>query len=678
MKNCAADKIRNFVLAGHASSGKTTLADLLLFKGGAVSRRGSVDNGTSVSDFKKEEQERKSSIYTSLLNCPWKDGHFFIADTPGNSDFCGEAMNAINIADLMVLVIDASLGIGPGTIRAWKQARERSMPRMIFINGCDRDQVSTAEVLDAIQHAYGKQLAIPYTLPIGEGATFKGVACALADDIPGEVASEAEDAKALLTDTIAESDDDLMEKYLENGERSAEELGAGFAHSVLRGKQVPIFFGSAAKDIGVQELADAILAFGPSPLAPVQLNVAAGELDRTSSDVLGYVFKSVNGSFSGQMSYIRILSGTFRPDSEYLNITKQGKERFGNILQIQGKDQKPIEEAGPGEIIAVAKLKNTALNDFLGTKDIGFQLEPIAYPQATTRNAISAAAKGEDDKLGAGLVRICAEDPTIEFRRDPETAQTIVSCMGDLQLNLMVARLKNDFKVAANLEPPRVPYRETVTGRGEAQFRHKKQSGGHGQFAEVHLRLEPYTPEEGGPDFLFANEVVGGNIPKNYIPAVEKGVGETRLCGPISRSKVINFKATVYDGKYHDVDSSEMAFKIATRGAFRAAMQNAKPMLLEPIYSLRIIFPDDYMGAISGDLNTRRGRILGMDHEEGLQVLNAEVPLAEIYSYPTTLRSLTQGRGSFEMKFERYDPVPQQLTAQIQAEAAKQQEDEED
>ena len=250
--------------------------------------------------------------------------------------------------------------------------------------------------------------------------------------------------------------------------------------------------------------------------------------------------------------------------------------------------------------------------------------------------------------------------------------------MGDLQLNLMVARLKNDFKVAANLEPPRVPYRETVTGRGEAQFRHKKQSGGHGQFAEVHLRLEPYTPEEGGPDFLFANEVVGGNIPKNYIPAVEKGVGETRLCGPISRSKVINFKATVYDGKYHDVDSSEMAFKIATRGAFRAAMQNAKPMLLEPIYSLRIIFPDDYMGAISGDLNTRRGRILGMDHEEGLQVLNAEVPLAEIYSYPTTLRSLTQGRGSFEMKFERYDPVPQQLTAQIQAEAAKQQEDEED
>ncbi len=678
MKNCAVDKIRNFVLAGHAGAGKTTLADLLLFKAGVVGRKGSVDNGTSVSDFKPEEQERKSSIYTSILHCPWKDGHFFFADTPGNTDFCGEAMNAINIADLMILVIDANLGIGPSTIRAWKQARDRNMPRMIFINGCDRDQVSINALIDTIRDSYGKTVCIPYTLPIGEGATFKGVASVLSDNIPGEIASEVEAAKSELTDTIAEADEELMMKYLDEGELSNEELTAGFAKAVLSGVLVPILVGSADKDLGVEELADAILSFGPAPTDAVPLNTAEGELDRSSADALGFVFKSVNDSFIGQMNYIRILSGTFKPDSEFLNITKNNKERFGNILVMQGKEQTTVESAGPGEIIAVAKLKNTGLNDLLGSKDSSFRIAPIAYPQATTKNAISAAAKGEEDKLGAGLMRLVAEDPTIEVKRDPETAQTIVSCMGDLQLNLMVNRLKNDYKVGAVLETPRVPYRETVNGTGTAQYRHKKQSGGHGQFAEVHLRLEPYTPAEGEPDFVFANEVVGGNIPKNFIPAVEKGVNETRLRGPISNSKVINFKATVYDGKYHEVDSSEMAFKIATRGAFRAAMENAKPMLLEPIYSLKIMFPEEYMGSISGDLNSRRGRILGMDRDEGLQVLNAEVPLAEVYSYPMQLRSMTQGRGSFEMKFERYDPVPSQLTAQIKAEAAKQQEEDEE
>ena len=378
------------------------------------------------------------------------------------------------------------------------------------------------------------------------------------------------------------------------------------------------------------------------------------------------------------MNYIRILSGTFKSDSELTNATKNGKERVGNLLQVQGKEQVTIEEAGPGEFVAIAKLKNTGLNDVLATGDVSVKFGPVKYPQSTTFYAVSAVAKGEEDKLGAGLKRLQDEDPTIVIDRNPETKQTIVSVMGDQYMNLMVARLKKDFKVEVALDTPRIAYRETINGTGTAQFRHKKQSGGHGQFAEVHLRLEPYTPEEGGEDFAFANEVVGGNIPKNYIPAVEKGVGETRLVGPLSRSKVINFKAVVYDGKYHDVDSSEMAFKIATRGAFRAAMANAKPMLLEPIMTLKIVFPEEYMGAISGDLNSRRGRILGMEHQEGMQVLNAEVPLAEVYSYPTQLRSMTQGRGFFEMTFNRYDPVPAQLTAQIQAEAAKLDEEEED
>jgi elongation factor G len=674
VKNCAPEKIRNVVLAGHAGSGKTTLADLILFKAGVVGRHGSVDNGTSVSDYRPEEQERKASIYTGVLNAPWKDGHLFIMDTPGNSDFCGEAMNAINIADLMILVVDAMLGVGPGTIRAWKQAMERNMPRMIFINGCDREHADYATLLETIRHNYGATTCIPCTLPVGEKAAFSAVTSVLADDAP----ESAEDYKHALIDAVAESDEALMEKYFEAGELTPEEMSEGMRKAILSGSLVLIFAGSATKDIGVTELLDMVIDGGPSPLDPIPLHLDEGEVDRTSSDSLGYVFKSVNDSFIGQMNYVRILSGVFKSDSEVLNITKSGKERVGNLLLMQGKDQTTVEEAGPGEIVAVVKLRNTGLNDLLGSKAVDCKFSPVKYPQPTTSFAISPTAKGEEDKLGAGLQRLAAEDPTIQIDRNAEIRQTVVSCMGDQQMNLMVNRLKNEFKVAVDLETPRIPYRETVTGVGTAQFRHKKQSGGHGQFAEVHLRVEPFTSEDESEEFQFGNEVVGGNIPKNFIPAIEKGVIETRLAGPLSRSKVINFKATVYDGKYHDVDSSEMAFKIATRGAFREAVTKAKPMLLEPIMSLRIVFPDEYMGAISGDLNSRRGRILGMDREDAMQVVNAELPLAEVYSYPTQLRSMTQGRGSFEMKFERYEPVPSQLAAKIQEEAARLQEEEDE
>ncbi len=674
MKNCAPEKVRNVVLAGHAGSGKTTLADLILFKAGVVGRCGSVDNGTSVSDFRPEEQERKASIYTGVLHAPWQDGHLFLLDTPGNSDFCGEAMNAINVADLMILVVDAMLGIGPGTIRAWKQATERNMPRMIFINGCDRDQADFATLLETIRQNYGATTCIPCTMPVGEKAALNAVVSVLAEDAPDSV----QEYRQAIIDAVAESDEALMEKYFEAGELTPDELAGGLRQAILTGSLIPVFAGSAAKDIGVAELLDTVLAYGPSPLDPVPLRLEAGELNRGAQDSLGFIFKSVNDSFIGQMNYVRVLSGVFKSDSEVLNITKSGKERIGNLLLVQGKEQTPVTDAGPGEIIAVVKLKNTGLNDLLGSKSTDCRFSEVNYPQPTTAYAVSASAKGEEDKLGVGLQRLAAEDPTIHIDRNAEIRQTVVNCMGDQQMNLMVSRLKNDFKVGVTLETPRIPYRETVTGVGTAQFRHKKQSGGHGQFAEVHLRIEPFTSEDGTEEYQFANEVVGGNIPKNYIPAVEKGVVETRLAGPLSRSRVINFKATVFDGKYHDVDSSEMAFKIATRGAFREAMAKAKPMLLEPIMSLKIIFPDEYMGAISGDLNSRRGRILGMDREDGLQVLNAELPLVEVYSYPTQLRSMTQGRGSFEMKFDRYDPVPSQLAAKIQAEAARLLEEEEE
>ena len=672
MKNCATEKIRNFVLAGHAGSGKTSLADLMLFKAGLVGRIGSVDNGTSVSDFRKEEQEKKSSIYTSVLHMPWKDGHFFFMDTPGNSDFCGEAINAINITDMMVLVIDANLGIGPGTIRAWKHAAERKLPRMIFINGCDRDQSDFSTILETVRESYGKASCVPCSLPVGEKAQLSGVINVLSDN-----SGEAEEYKQELTEAIAESDEELMMEYLDSGELSDEQLKNGFAKGVLSGSLIPIFCGSVAKDIGVTELLDAIAAFGPSPLDDIKLRLDEGEIDRKGGDAVGYVFKSVNDSFIGQMNYIRIISGSFSPNSELYNSSKSSTERIGNLLQVQGKDQAVVESAGPGEIVAIAKLKNTGLNDILGNKPVAAKFSEIVYPQPTTSYAVSATAKGEEDKLAQGLAKLAAEDPTLKIERNTETKQTVLSGMGDQQINLVVDRLKNESKVAVTLETPRIPYRETINAIGTAQYRHKKQSGGHGQFAEVHMRLEPYTPAEGEPDFLFTSEVVGGNIPKNFIPAIEKGVIETRVNGPLSGSLVTNFKAVVFDGKYHPVDSSEMAFKIATRRAFRDAMAKAKPILLEPIMSLKIMFPEEYMGAISGDLNSRRGRILGMDREDGLQVVNAEVPLAEVYSYPMQLRSMTQGRGSFEMKFERREQVPQAIAAKIQEAMASQDEDDE-
>ena len=645
----------------------------MLFKAGIVGRQGSVDNGTSVSDFRKEEQEKKSSIYTGVLHLPWKDGHFFFLDTPGNSDFCGEAINAINITDMMILVIDANLGIGPGTIRAWKHAEERKLPRMIFINGCDRDQADVASLVETLRESYGKTKCIPCTVPIGEKAQFSAVAKVLSDDASGDAA----DYKQELTDAIAESDEELMEKYLENGELSAEELIKGFRKGLMAGELFPIFCGSSSKDIGITELMDSIMELGPTPFDPVPFRLDEGEIDRTSSDALGYVFKSVNDSFIGQMNYIRIISGTFASNSELTNSTKSGSERIGNLLQIQGKDQAVVENAGPGEFIAIAKLKNTSLNDVLGSKGTNVKFSAIVYPQPTTIYAASATKKGEEDKLAQGLAKLAAEDPTISIVRDTETKQTILSGMGDQQINLIVDRLKNESKVEVTLETPKIPYRETITMTGSAVYRHKKQSGGHGQFAEVQMRLEPYEPAEGEPDFVFASEVVGGNIPKNFLPAIEKGVNETRVNGPLSGSMVTNFKAVVFDGKYHPVDSSEMAFKIATRRAFRDAMAKAKPMLLEPIMTLKIIFPEIYMGAISGDLNSRRGRILGMDREDGLQVVNAEVPLAEVYSYPMQLRSMTQGRGSFEMKFERRDPVPKAIADKIQAAMAAEEDDEE-
>lgn len=670
MKNCAPGKIRNFVLAGMAGAGKTSLADLMLFKSGAVSRQGSVEGGTSISDFRKEEQEKKCSIYSAVLNCPWKECHFFFTDTPGGTDFCGEALNAISAADMLVLVVDAATGIGPGTLRAWRYARELHLPRCIFINACDKDEADFERKLDLLRGTCVKKSCVPLTVPNGRKSGFTGI-----NKVFNENGIDPQ-YRTSVVEAIAESTDELLEKYLDKGDLSDEDILNGLRSAVATEKLIPIFSGSVTRDIGVNELMDFIAAYGPAPTDDIPVNLASGEIVRDGNDAVGYVFKSVNDAFIGQLTYMRIFSGTFSSDSEVVNSTRQSRERIGSLLHVQGKGQANVETAGAGEIVAIAKLKNTGMMDILASRQLEVAMKPVDYPQPTTMFAISAVNKGEEDKLAAALQRMMAEDLTLKVERNPETHQTIVSGMGDQQISMMSARLKNDFKVAVNLDTPRVPYRETVKGVGEDMFRHKKQSGGHGQFAEVHLRIEPFagTQEE---EYQFGNEVVGGAIPKNFIPAIEKGVAETRLAGPLSNSKVINFKAVVFFGKYHPVDSSEMAFKIATRGAFRAAMAKAKPELLEPVMSLVIEFPDEYMGAVQGDLNGRRGRILGMDRQDGLQQVTAEVPLAEVYTYPQQLRSMTQGRGAFTMKFERYEPVPAAIARKIQEEAKKEEAEEE-
>ncbi len=675
MKGVSPKQIRNFVLAGHAGCGKTTLADLMLCKAGVVNRVGSVDQGTSVSDYRAEEQERKSSIYSAPLNCPWKEHHFFFVDTPGYADFFGETKAALTIADTALILVDAAAGIEMGTIRAWKTAKETGIPRAFFITGLDREQADFAGTLSALQEAYGATVCIPFTVPVGEKADLSRVVNVLRDtDVPDAVSSTVADYKEALMDTIAESSEELMTKYLEGEELTDEEIAQGLHNSILNGDIVPVFAGSASKDVGVEELMNSIVNLFPNPVCGRTVTLKDGDFTCSdeSKESLGFVFKSVSDPFIGQLTFMRIFAGTFKSDQDAHNVTKGEKERLGTLLLVNGKQQEHAEVAGPGEIVAIAKLKATGMNDTLSMQDLDKECAPIEFPKPTMSYAVYPVNKGDDEKINAGLARLAEEDPTITFVRDPETHESVLSGLGDQHLQNVISRLKANAKVEVDLRTPKVPYRETITAVGTASYRHKKQTGGHGQFAEVHLRVEPLAEE----NFEFDNEVVGGNIPKNFIPAVEKGVVEAKANGPLASCQVINIKAVVFDGKHHPVDSSEMAFKIASRGAFRDAINGAKPQLLEPIMKLRIMFPDEYMGDISGDLNSRRGRILGMGHEEGLQVVNAEVPLAEVFNYATQLRSITQGRGSFEMEFDRYETVPSNLVPAIK-EAAQRAEEEE-
>ena len=665
MKITTPGTIRNFVVAGHNGCGKTSLCDLMLFKAGAVDRLGSVDAKTSVSDFTADEQDKRSSIYSAFMNCTWKDNRFFFTDTPGYGEFVGEMISSFRSCGFAVLVADGVEGIETGFSRAWKYAKNFLLPKIVFVNRLDREMADFDTVLSHLQENYGATVCVPVTIPVGREAGFSKVLNILTcseSDVPEDLKSIVAKYREQIMDAVAETDEALTERYLMGEKLTDEEVAKGLHAAVKAGTLIPVFAGSTAKDLGVTELMDGIVEMMPNPLERVRkTDDGVTMVPKEDGPAAAFVFKSALDPFIGQMAYIRVLTGTIRSNSDIFNLNTQAKEHIGQLVLLNGKNQVPVDEVCPGCICGIAKLRATKTGDTLGASlTENHPMSRQTYPGPVISFAIHAVKSGEEDKIISGFQRLAECDPTLVIQRNDETHETLICGMGEQHIMNAVKNLKALSKVDVDLQLPKIPYRETVTGRGEAMYRHKKQSGGHGQFAEVHLRIESK------PDgFEFVNAIVGGAIPKNFIPAVEKGVHEAMERGPLAGCVVENMRVTVYDGKYHDVDSSEMAFKIATRRAFKDAMAKAKPVLMEPIMNVKIMVPDAYTGDITGNLNHKRGRILGMNSVEGLQVLEAEVPQAEILKYATELRSMTQGKGSHELSFARYDVVPANVMNEI-------------
>ena len=657
-------KIRNFAIAGHNASGKTTLCDQMLFKAGAVSRLGSVDNKTSVSDFTPDEQEKHSSIYSAYLNCSWQENHFFFTDTPGYGEFVGEVISAFRSCGFSMIVLDGEGGIEIGTTRAWKYAKEFKIPKMVVVNRLDRDMADFFAVLKQLQDAYGLTTCVPMTLPVGSGENFSRVVSVLTtpeSEIPDDLKDLVAKYKEQLLDTVAESDEELMERYLGGEALSEEEISKGLHNAIFAGQLVPVFAASGLKDIGVTEIMNGLVFLMPNPLERIR-PAADGTIvePKETGDAAAFVFKSAIDPFIGQMAYFRVLTGQISSNKDIYNLNTGSKERIGQLVLLNGKEQIPVDQVCPGAICGIAKLKATKTGDTLGDSlTNNHAMSRQIYPNPVISYAIRATKSGDEDKIVQGIQRLAECDPTLQLTRNDETHETILGGMGEQHIMNAIRNLKALAKVDVQLDPPKIPYRETINAKGEAAYRHKKQSGGHGQFAEVHLRLEP------AEEFEFVNAIVGGSIPKNYIPAVEKGVHEAMANGPLAGCVVERIRVTVFDGKYHDVDSSEMAFKIATRKAFKDAMAKAKPVLMEPVMSVKITIPDAYTGDITGNLNHKRGRILGMGSEDGLCVLDTEIPAAEIHKYATELRSMTQGKGSHEVAFARYENVPAAVQQEI-------------
>ncbi len=674
MKDIAIADVRNFAIMGHTGCGKTTLTDALLYKLGINDRLGSPADGTSMSDYTDREKEHEISIFATTFGSAYKSKsgrnvELVFTDTPGYMDFFGGVIASARAAETGVIVVDASSGIQVGTRRAWRCCGNRGLKsRAIVISGLDKDNTDFAKTVSEIQEAFGARCE-PVVVPLHDGS---GVIDILgAKDVPADLEDEIKKAKLDLVELAAETDDTLIEKFIGGEELSPDEIAEGLVHAVASGDFVPIFVCMPLKDIGVTELMDGASRFFASPVTVQHEDVEGNPIDASrEAPFVGMVCRSLNDPFVGQLTFVRILGGMLKSDSEIYNSTHKEQERIGTLLRVNGKKQTKIETASAGDIVAIPKLKHTGVGDTLCAVGTDVHYDPIHFPTPVMFKAVTAKTQADEDKIGTALKRLCKEDPTLSVTRCEETHEDVLAGLGDVHLKVAVELLKGRSNVSVDLSTPKVAYHETVMGEGEGRYKHKKQSGGRGQYGEVSLRVDPLPVDS---DEWFVNSIVGGVIPSNFIPAVQKGVVEGMVKGPMAGYKVTNVRSTVYDGSYHDVDSSEVAFKIAGGRALKEAMMNAKPVLLEPIMNVKVTIPDDCMGDANGDLNHKRGRILGIGNEDGMQVITADVPQSELFNYSAELRSMTGGRGSFEMEFSRYDQVPTNVAQKV-VDAAKSEE----
>ena len=680
MADYGLDTIRNPVLLSHNGAGKTSLAEAMLFNAKAVSRLGKVDDGSSTSDFDPEEQKRNMSISLSLLPYEWRGNKINLIDTPGYLDFVGEVKCGVRIAEGAVVVVCGASGVEVGTEQVWSYAEEAGLPRLIVINKMDRENASFARTVKAIQSRFGRK-CVPIQLAIGEHNDFKGVVDLLTmksytgtdsaeGDIPEALQGEVDSLRQQMVDAAAEADDNIIEKYLEGTELSQQELIDGLSQGVVGGKIVPILATSALKNIGINQLMDAIGSYLPSPGDREYAVVTAGgeqETAKPNADgpLAALVFKTTADPYVGRLTYFRVYSGTFKSSSQAWNSTRGENERIGQVFVMRGKNQEPVQSIGTGDIGAVAKLNVTATGDTLSTKESPTQLVPISFPSPIFSESVHPKTKADLDKLGSSLAKLAEEDTTLEVRRELSTNETIISGMGDTQLEVAAERMERKFGVGVELATPRVPYKETIATATKAEYKHKKQTGGHGQYGHVRLELEP-LPRGSGREFT--DKVVGGSVPKNYIPAVEKGFNEAVQGGVLGGFPVDDIKVTLYDGSFHPVDSSEICFKIAGAGAMKIGLTDGQPVLLEPVVDLTVRAPEEYTGDIIGDLNTKRAHVQGMNPEDGVNVVDVRVPLAEVQRYAISLRSLTQGKGTFTIKFSHYQEVPATVAQKVVAE----------
>lgn len=678
MKTYSADKIRNVALLGHGGCGKTTLIESILYMTKATSRMGKVEDGNTVSDYDKEEKDRQFSIGTSIIPIEYYDAKINFLDTPGYFDFVGEVYSALKVCNGAVLIVDATSGVQVGTEKCWKYAEDRKIPRIILLDKLDNEDVSFDDVLEQLRNKFGKKV-VPFAVPIGEqtsfcgyvdvisgeGYIFNGKEC-VKGEVPKYAVEKADELKDMLMESVAETDEEMMEKYFAGESFTEKEIQDGLRKAVLAGDIVPIIVTSAQKTIGVRELIKIIIEYLPSAddkKEVVGINedkevVRKGDNNEPAS---AFVFKTIIDPFVGKINVFKVMSGTMKKDMEIYNAKSRQTERLGNIFFLRGKEQLEANEVVAGDIGAASKLQYFKTGDTISVKSDPIEYEPVKYPKPSLFMAVNVKSKEMEEKVGLGLNRLAEEDQTFSSERNIETKELILGGQGNMHLEIIKSKLKNLFKVDIDLTNPKVAYRETIKGKSDVQGKHKKQSGGAGQYGDVHIRFEPCENE-----FEFAEEIFGGSVPRNYIPAVEKGLRECLDKGVLAGCKVVNIKAVLYDGSYHDVDSNEMAFKIAASLAFKKGMLEAKPALLEPIVKVEIEVPDEYMGDVMGDMNKRRGRILGMDPTDyGTQIIHAEAPQAEMYTYAIDLRSMTQARGSFEMEFLRYEEMPANMAEKV-------------